>query len=315
MKKLEEEEIKAICELLKEGKPLPEEYRWLLFEGRQETELLYAGKQREVDVIAETMAVPLQKVKVFGDVNDNEWHNLLIFGDNLQILKTLLKWKEEGKLKNPDGSKGVRLIYIDPPFGTGEIYGKGDVGAYSAKLMGAKYLEWLRQRIILLRELLSDDGSFYMRTDYHFGHYMKVLLDEIFGKENFRNEIIVTRGEYPKGEVNKLRTGNDNILFYVRSNKNVFLAPRKERNERKWFSMHLAGERSSYELQVREFFGKKLLPPKGRHWMISQEKINEIIEKGEIRINENKTYIDLQGNLVVGEPEMLQSEFEVLDSN
>ncbi|MGB9856230.1 MAG: DNA methyltransferase, partial [Caldisericum exile] len=95
----------------------------------------------------------------------------------------------------------------------------------------------------------------------------------------------------------------------------LFLTPKKERQERKWFSMHLAGERGSYELQVREFFGKKLLPPKGRHWMISQEKIDELIKKGEIRINDNKTYIDLQGNIVKGEPEMLQAEFSILDSN
>ncbi|MCS7134812.1 MAG: site-specific DNA-methyltransferase, partial [Candidatus Pacearchaeota archaeon] len=140
-------------------------------------------------------------------------------------------------------------------------------------------------------------------------------MDEVFGRENFRNEIIVTRGEYPKGEVNRLRTGNDNIMFYAKSNRSLFYTPRKERKERKWVSMHLAGQRSKYELQIREFFGRKLLPPKGRHWMLSQEKINELIEKGEIRINENKEYIDLQGNLVKGEPEMLQSEFEILDSN
>ncbi|NCQ53379.1 MAG: site-specific DNA-methyltransferase, partial [Caldiserica bacterium] len=125
MKRLSDEQINTIAELLKEGKLLPEEYRWLLFEGKQETELIYAGKTREVDALTDTMAVPLQKVKVFGDVKDDEWHNMLIFGDNLQILKTLLKMKEDGKLKNPDGSRGVKLIYIDPPFGTGDIYGRG----------------------------------------------------------------------------------------------------------------------------------------------------------------------------------------------
>ncbi len=72
MKKLTEGQIITICELLKDGKPLPEHYRWLLFEGKQETELIYAGKTREVDVLAETMAVPLQKVKVFGNVKDDE---------------------------------------------------------------------------------------------------------------------------------------------------------------------------------------------------------------------------------------------------
>jgi len=155
MKKLSKEQLEFIIKQLKEGKPLPEEYKWFLFEKSQETELIYAGKTRDVDVLTETMAVPLQKVKVFGDVKDGEWHNMLIFGDNLQVLKTLLKMKEEGKLKNADRTKGVRLIYIDPPFGTGEIYGRNNVGAYSAKLMGAKYLEWLRQRVILLKERTS----------------------------------------------------------------------------------------------------------------------------------------------------------------
>ena len=98
-KRLTKKQIETIIELLKEGKPLPEEYRWLLFEGKQETELIYAGKTRDVDVLTETMAVPLQKVKVFGDVKDDQRHNILIFGDNLQILKTLLKMKE-GKLKD-----------------------------------------------------------------------------------------------------------------------------------------------------------------------------------------------------------------------
>ena len=162
------------------------------------------------------MAVPLQKVKVFGDVKDDEWHNMLIFGDNLQVLKTLLKMKEEGKLKNADGTKGVRLIYIDPPFGTGDIYGRNNVGAYSAKLMGAKYLEWLRQRIILLKELLSDDGSFYMRIDYHFGHYMKVLLDEIFGKENFRNEIIINRTKKVFEGINRFNTATDSVFSILK---------------------------------------------------------------------------------------------------
>ena len=203
MNKFSEAQIRAINDLLKEGKPIPEEYRWLLFENNQETELIYSGKTRDADILAETMAVPLQKEKVFRNIIGNKWYNMLIFGDNLQILKTLIKWKEEERLKNSNGSKGVRLIYIDPPFGTGDIYGRGDVGVYSAKLMGAKYLEWLRERIILLKELLSDDGSFYMRIDYHFGHYMKTLLDEIFGKKNFRNEIIINRTKRLKSEGNK----------------------------------------------------------------------------------------------------------------
>ena len=104
-RRLTKNQISAIVELLKEGKPLSEEYRWLLFEGKQEAELIYAGKTRDVDVLTETMAVPLQKGKAFGDVKDDQWHNMLIFGDNLQILKTLLKMKEEGKLKMQMGQR------------------------------------------------------------------------------------------------------------------------------------------------------------------------------------------------------------------
>jgi len=71
MRRLTKYQMDTICGLLKEGKPLPEEYRWLLFEGKQETELIYAGKTRDVDVLTETMAVPLQKVKVLGDSDES----------------------------------------------------------------------------------------------------------------------------------------------------------------------------------------------------------------------------------------------------
>jgi len=320
MRKLTKYQIDTICELLKEGRPLPEEYRWLLFEGKQETELIYAGKTRDIDVLTETMAVPLQKVKVFGNVRDDEWHNMLIFGDNLQVLKTLLKMKEEGKLKNADGTRGVRLIYIDPPFGTGDIYGRNNVGAYSAKLMGAKYLEWLRQRVILLRELLSDDGSLYMRIDYHFGHYMKVLLDEIFGRENFRNEIIINRFKRVLRGINRLNVSTDSILYYTKSDFWIFNEIDRPRTctfcgqkvEPIWRPMSSPGLRNPPE---RVIFGRKMLPPKGRHWTYTQKKIDELIAQKRLRINESIEYIDLEGKRVKGMPEYLQTETIPVDSN
>ena len=99
MRNLTDEQVEFIIERLKEGKPLPEEFKWLLFEGKQEAELGYFGKERDIDIITETMAVPLQRVKSFGEIKENEWHNTIIFGDNLQILKELLKWKEDSNLK------------------------------------------------------------------------------------------------------------------------------------------------------------------------------------------------------------------------
>ena len=158
-----------------------------------EYELIYKGKQREEDILAETLSVPFQPIKQFGKMEKDSWNNMLIFGDNLQALKHLLKQKQNGKLKNADGTDGIRLVYIAPPFGTGDIYDAKGVPAYSAKLQGVKFIDFLRKRLILLRELLADDGSIYVRIDYHFGHYVKVIMDEVFGKNNFRNEIVVSK--------------------------------------------------------------------------------------------------------------------------
>ncbi|GFP21278.1 hypothetical protein HKBW3S06_00504 [Candidatus Hakubella thermalkaliphila] len=107
MRKLTDEQIERVVSLLEEGKPLPDDYRPLLFDTKKEYELIYADKEREEDILADTMAVPLQRVKTFRNGKDgNGWTNMLIFGDNLQVLKTLLQMKQEGKLKNADGTPG-----------------------------------------------------------------------------------------------------------------------------------------------------------------------------------------------------------------
>jgi site-specific DNA-methyltransferase (adenine-specific)/adenine-specific DNA-methyltransferase len=297
MKKITDEQIKFIVERLKEGKPLPEEFKWLLFEGKQETELGYFGKERDIDIITETMAVPLQRVKAFGQIKEDEWHNMIIFGDNLQVLKELLLWKEAGKLKNPDGSLGIKLIYIDPPFGTGEIYGTGDVGAYSAKLVGAKFLEWLRKRLILLGEILSDDGSIYVRMDYHFGHYVKVLMDEIFGKENFKNEIVINRSKYTKEAGKRFLTKTDSLFFYSKTDNYIFNQLKREREITEWLPfLHLPGEQKTNPARI--VFGHKFLPPKGRHWAFSQLKLDSAIAEGYVRLRCPCGYLHYEGEWV-----------------
>jgi site-specific DNA-methyltransferase (adenine-specific)/adenine-specific DNA-methyltransferase len=220
MKELSNIQIDEIVSLLRKGKQLPADYREdlvrqleklkqsILFDAKKEYELIYSDKYREEDILADTMAVPLQKVKTFrngdnssipplaqGTVPDlrsearrigtvpDEWQNMLIFGDNLQVLKTLLQMKDKGKLKNADGTPGVRLIYIDPPFATKqEFKGSQDQKAYQDKIAGARFLEFLRKRLVFLRELLSEDGSIYVHLDWKKGHYVKVLMDEVFGE-------------------------------------------------------------------------------------------------------------------------------------
>ncbi len=227
MKKLNENEIERVVALLREGKALPEDYKAILFDTKKEYELIYTEKEREEDILADTMAVPLQEVKTFRNGKKvSDWTNMLIFGDNLQVLKTFLQMKQEGKLKNADGAPGARLIYIDPPFGTGDEYEATDsVKAYSAKLMRSRFIEFLRKRLIFLRELLSDDGSIFVRIDYHFGHYIKVIMDEVFGEHNFQNDIAINRVKKGLQGITRFNVSKESIYLYSKTAQFRFYNP------------------------------------------------------------------------------------------
>ena len=150
------------------GNEVSTEFARVLFPpARKEYELTYYGKESEQAIISQTFAVPLQENRRFGDATEDDWLNKIIFGDNLQVLKTLVEMKHRGELKNADGTDGIRLVYIDPPFATKQDFSNKDAKAYSDKLAGAEFLEWLRKRLILLREVLSDDGSIYVHLDWH----------------------------------------------------------------------------------------------------------------------------------------------------
>ena len=120
-------------------------------------------------------------------------NNILIKGDNVKAMKWLLDNGFEGK---------IDLFYTDPPFATGGIFSKDKSGrvatisksndsqiAYSDTLQGKEFIEFLRERALLIHRLLSDKGSLYLHIDYKIGHYVKVMLDEVFGINNFRNDI------------------------------------------------------------------------------------------------------------------------------
>lgn len=128
---MNEEQRQEIIRRLQQGEELAPEWARILFPPeKREYELVYHGKEREEDIIANTLAVPLQKVRTFGK-NGDGWHNKLIFGDNLQVMKSLLVEKNAGRLRNADGTDGVRLVYIDPPFATKrEFQGNQDQRAY-----------------------------------------------------------------------------------------------------------------------------------------------------------------------------------------
>lgn len=214
MGKLSEQDRERIIELLEKGENLPLNYKHILFPPeKKEYELVYDGKQREEDILADTMAVPLQPIKTFGS-NGNVWANKLIFGDNLQVMKTLLDASEV---------KGqVKLIYIDPPFATKrEFKGTQDQKAYQDKIVGAKFIEFVRKRLVFLKELLSSDGSIYIHLDQKKGHYIKTILDEIFGEQNFTTEIVWKR---TSAHSDSGRYGNniDFIYYYKKGNEYIW---------------------------------------------------------------------------------------------
>lgn len=207
MKNLNENDIKYIVELLKQWETLPVKYKEALFGKeieKKEYELKYACKEREEDIIANTYSSPLQKVKTYNpdQVIDHHdfvrwpktkkmfqgWYNKLIFWDNLQVLKTLLT--DELLQKQIKENWWIKLIYIDPPFATKNdfVWWKWEK-AYGDKVAWAEFIEFIRKRLVLMKSLLSDDGSIYVHLDSKMSHYIKVILDEIFWKENARSAI------------------------------------------------------------------------------------------------------------------------------
>lgn len=214
-------------EYIENNQEIPNEISHILFPPeKREYELTYWGKESREQILSETIPVPLQEDRIFppnATVNPNEWINKLIFGENLQILKTLIQMKKDGKLKNTDGTDGVRLIYIDPPFATKQefkVNGEEQV-AYADKLSGSEFIEFIRKRLILAKELLSNDGVIFVHLDQKMVHYIKVIMDEIFGKNNFRNEIIWKYFGPTSTEKNFPRK-HDIILFYSKSSDYYF---------------------------------------------------------------------------------------------
>lgn len=232
MSDLSPDERQHLADLILSGEPLPREFKNAVFPpDRNEYELTYAGKDREEDIIADAMGVPLQVIREFGKA-DTGWSNRLIFGDNLQAAKTLLEMKRAGALMSADGQPGVRLIYIDPPFATDrDFIGGDDERAYQDRVVGAAFLEFLRKRLVILRELLSDDGSIFVHLDSKKGHYAKVLMDEIFGERNFKNEIVWHYYNKMQGNVRRFASNHDVIYWYSKSSTHNFAAMKEERLE------------------------------------------------------------------------------------
>lgn len=247
--------------------------------------LCYEGKRAERDILATPHAEisRLWPAEVAG-ANDNR----LYYGDNLSILAALLK--------DPAVHGQVRLVYIDPPYATQSVFqSRAQTDAYSDLLVGAHYIEFLRERLILLRELLADDGSIYVHLDDKMAFHIKVIMDEVFGRSNFRNWI--TRKKCNPKNYTRKAYGNvaDYILFYTKSDAYVWNRPFDdwtiERAEKEYTYIE-EGTRRRYKKVPIHAPGVRhgetgqswrgMTPPPGKHWQFLPSTLDEMDARGEI---------------------------------
>lgn len=183
-----------------------------------------------------TQYYPAQLKESYGrNLNDN-WSNKIFWGDNLQVMSHLLK-EYRGKMD---------LIYIDPPFDSKADYKKKiklkkkeintDLNIFEEKQYGDiwsndEYLQFMYERLILIRELLSDTGTLYVHCDWHKSAYLRCILDEIFGPKAFKNEIIWHYYNKMQGNINRFASNHDNILVYTKTDKYIFNKVREERDK------------------------------------------------------------------------------------
>lgn len=221
---------------------------------------------------------------------------MLFQGDNIDVMKFLLQNGYAGK---------IDLVYIDPPFSTNNVFTVGekrvstisnslnDKTAYADTLTGSDFIEFLRLRLILLRELLSKQGSIYLHIDYKIGHYVKIIMDEVFGIKNFKNDI--TRIKCNPKNFSRSAYGNikDLILFYSKSDKPIWNDPREELREE-----DIASRFNKVDAQGRKYttvpihapgetkdgptggMWHGMYPPTGRHWRSNPKELDELDAAG-----------------------------------
>ena len=259
----------------------------------QKLELTWVGKYDEQQPLEPRILIENPEYS-YGEVetgmlpNGKPWKgNMLIHGDNLLALKAL----------EQDYAGQVKCIYIDPPYNTGNAFEHYDDGVEHSI-----WLSLMRERLVLLRNLLSDDGSIWISIDADESHYLKVLCDEIFGRRNFIDEVIWQRSYAPINLKKTLSRSHDTILVYAKNKSDKYelnKLPRGDAENRyknidndprgPWTSGPIqAGPRT--ESRVYEIItpsGRRVLPPPQYCWRVSKEKFDEMVADNRIYFGPN----------------------------
>lgn len=259
----------------------------------------YEGKISEKEIKENAKIIPLKIVN-----NNKNSLNKLIFGENINVMKTLV---EDYGLKGK-----IDLVYIDPPFSTKNVFKIGDSRAntissshsdqiaYSDSLTGSEFIEFLRERLVLIKDLMSKNASIYLHIDYKIGHYVKIIMDEIFGYDNFRADIARIKCN-PKNFKRK-SYGNikDMILFYTKSKNYTWNDPRVpftkkdierlfkkvDDNGRRYTTVPLHAPGETKEGATGQKW-KGMYPPKGRHWRSNPIELDKLDKNGLIEWSKN----------------------------
>lgn len=265
-------------------------------------------RYRDNDQVIERVqrGMPLYEMELKEQIGQNP-NNLVIRGECLSACAYL---RDKGIF--------VDLIYVDPPFASGADYAKKvyirrnpkvaeaiaqaeseldieELKAFEEKMYGdmwdkERYLNWMYENLMAMKSIMSDEASIYVHLDYHIGHYVKILLDEIFGEDNFRNEIIWKRS-LPHNDPQRYGSIHDTIFYYVKGGDYIFNQMTTGLSEdyiKSHYNM-VDEDGRRYQLtslsatgpgEARRFGDKLLNPPAGNHWRYSQENIDKLVSEG-----------------------------------
>ena len=317
MAKLTEQEKQEIIRFLEAEKPLPDKFRFLLFDDKREVELVWNGKTNEVtnvvlpfqviEQVDEPRAEKPEDMALQAGLFDERgrqlkgWTNKLIWGDNKLILSSL----KNGPLREEiEAQGGLKLIYIDPPFDVGADFSMDiEIGdetftkkpgileeiAYRDTWgKGAdSFISMIYERLILMRDLLANGGVLLIHCDWKVNNYLRSVLDELFGADQFLNEIVWQRtGAH--NDAGRFGIVHDSIFVYSKSAphyfKPIFVALSDEHLETRFNQVDEETNRRFFAGPItapgsgpaRIFRGESLRPPNGRHWSYAQDGIDEL---------------------------------------
>jgi adenine-specific DNA-methyltransferase len=248
-------------------------------------ELSYTNKLSEKDIFSEvnhdySQISQAGQAKKISQISANTF----LLADNFYGLKKLTE----------DHAGKVSLIYIDPPYGTGKDFQSRSLKhAYKDVFGTTAWVEFMRRRLILMRELLSNEGSIYVHIGHQMLFHLKIIMDEVFGEKQFRNLIVRKKCSSKNYTKNQYPNLNDYILFYSKSDSYIWNQPTVPATE-EWIDKEYtkSDSRGRYKLVPIHAPGvrngetgkpwKNMQPPKGKHWQLTPEKLDILDQNGEI---------------------------------